>query len=130
MIAKNPISKYMSKMPHSIEPHQSASMAKKKMNELGCHHLPVLSERRVIGILSERDLLYLESFTDVDMNKTPVLEAMIEDPKMVRETEELGVVVRMMLEERIGSVLVSDNGERLTGIFTNTDALKVLANLK
>ena len=127
MLVNDPISKHMTRMPHSIEPHQSAQSAKKRMNELGCHHLPVLLERKVIGVLSERDLLYLESFRDVDMTKTLVVEAMIEDPLMVRETDLLGDVAARMVEERVGSVLVTPDGERLTGIFTNTDALKVIA---
>lgn len=127
MSVNDVIAKYMTKMPHSIEPHQMAQFAKKKMNELGCHHLPVLSERKIIGVLSERDLLYLESFEGVDMSKTPVVEAMIEDPLMVREDELLSDVAAKMLEDKVGSVLVTPDGERLSGIFTSTDALKILA---
>lgn len=119
----------MTKVPHSIEPHSSVDQAKKRMYELKVTHMPVLSGGKIIGLLSERDILYLKGLESVDLRDVKVCDAMIEEPVVVDQHNPLTEVCALMVERRVGSVLVQDKQEKLVGIFTDVDALKELATI-
>ena len=124
-----PISKYMTAMPHSIEPHQTLEAAKKKMSSLGVRHLPVLSATHVVGILTERDIDLLSAFKDVNMAEAKVEDAMLSNPYSVDPHATVDAVAAHMAENRIGSALVVQDNGKLVGIFTYVDALRCLAEL-
>ncbi len=123
------ISKYMTPMPHSIEPHQTLTLAKKKMAEYNIRHLPVLSGGHVIGLLSERDLNLLGTFKGVDMAKSVVQDAMTFEPYCVGPDSLLSDVTSQMAEKKLGSALVVQDNGKLVGIFTYVDAYNCLAEL-
>ena len=123
------ISEYMTKLPHSIEPHSSVETAKKRMYDLKVTHLPVLAGGKIVGLLSERDFLYLKGLESVDLSEVKVGDAMIPEPVVVKPERNLSDVCQEMLDNRIGSVLVEQD-QGLVGIFTDVDALKVLAGVR
>ena len=49
------------------------------MREHGIRHLPVLDGGRLAGVVSERDLLFIDKLVDVDHERVPVSEAMSQD---------------------------------------------------
>lgn len=121
-----PIAKFMTRTPHSIEPGQPLDEARKIMGRHDIRHLPVLSGGRIVGLLSERDLTYIRTLPGIGQD-LKVKDAMVYDPVLVPETDSLKDVARKMADMHIGSVLVCDSHHKLAGIFTYTDALKVLA---
>ncbi len=120
------IAKFMTRTPHSIEPGQPLEEARKVMGHFDIRHLPVLSGGRIVGLLSERDLTYIRTLPGVG-SALKVKDAMVYDPVLVSEKDSLKDVAKKMADMHIGSVLVCDGQNKLTGIFTYTDALKVLA---
>ncbi len=120
---------YMTRMPHSIEPHQTIKTARHKMQEVHAQHLPVLSGRKIVGVLSYRDLAYLGTFKNIDVDHLTVADVMISDPYTVTEQTSLKEVAAYMAENHLGSALVKGQGGELVGIFTATDALRALADL-
>ena len=121
------VGEVMTKAPRSIEPHQSVELARKWMDELRVKHLPVRSEGKVVGILSDRDL-NLVLGASRSSAKTPIVEdAMISEFRSVAGSSPVGEVAREMLEHHVGSVLVLGSDGALQGIFTDSDALKLLA---
>jgi acetoin utilization protein AcuB len=120
------IAKFMTRTPFSIEPSQPLEEARKLMGRHEIRHLPVLSGGRIVGLLSERDLTYIRTLPGVGPD-LKVKDAMVYDPVLVSETDALKDVARKMADMHIGSVLVCDHHNKLAGIFTYTDALKVLA---
>jgi len=125
-VGNEPIIKFMTHTPHSIEPGQPLDEARKVMGRHDIRHLPVLSGGRIVGLLSERDLTYIRTLPGVGQD-LKVKDAMVYDPVLVAEQDLLRDVAHKMAEQHIGSVLVCDNHHKLLGIFTYTDALKVLA---
>ena len=121
------IAEYMTKVPHSIKPNSSVLDAKKRMFELSVTHLPVLSGGKTIGILSERDILYLKALESVDLATVKVGDAMTPDPISVQSDQSLKEACRIMRENKVGSILIM-NEQKLAGIFTYNDALEYLAN--
>ena len=53
---------------------------------------------------------------------------MTEDPFVVSTSTPITDVARTMVDKRINSVLINNSEGKVVGIFTSTDALKLLAN--
>lgn len=123
------ISDFMTAIPQSIEPHQTLPLALERMGKVNCTHLPVLSGRKILGILSERDISFARSFKDIDFDSMLVNDVMTEDPYIVPPDAPLSEVAKHMAKEKIGSALVANEKHELVGIFTTTDALHILEKM-
>ena len=121
------IADYMTTSPHSIGSDQPLMHAHQVMRDHHIRHLPVLNGGRLVGILSDRDLAFVENLRDVDAAKVRVDEAMTPSPYLVKKTSSLGQVAREMAEHRYGSAVVMEN-DHVVGVFTTTDALRALAD--
>ena len=120
------ISEVMTPMPHSIDPHEDLELAFSKMRELKCHHLPVLCGGRIIGMLSDRDLLAMEAWIGPEWKHKKVEEAMLAGVETVDKETTVQAAAELMFKRRVGSVLVKEK-EQLLGIFTSSDALRLLS---
>ena len=120
------IKHWMSPLPYSIGSDQLLRVAHEFMREHEVRHLPVLEGGRLVGILSQRDLYFVECITGVDADVDLVEEGMSRDVYTVEPEESLTNVVREMAKHRYGSAVVMSNG-KVVGIFTTTDALELLA---
>lgn len=124
-----PVTAYMAHNPHWIGPNQTLAVAHEMMKKHGIRHLPVLDGGRIVGLLSERDLLLVEGLKDVDRTKVTVERAMRKEPYIVPPTKPLGQIVREMADHKYGSVIVAKESE-ITGVFTTVDALKALGDIE
>jgi acetoin utilization protein AcuB len=122
------IRQVMTPAPHTIGSDQKLALAHKIMREHELRHLPVLRAGKLVGVLSERDLFFLESIAGVDVDIDSVADAMSADVYTAAPEDALRDVVRMMSNRKYGCAVVIDNG-RLIGIFTATDALRHLADV-
>ncbi len=120
------IKNYMTETPHAIEPSQTLSVVKRKMNEFKFRHLPVREAGAIVGVISHNDLLLAEGLPGIDFNKTTAEDVMIQDVYKTTPETHLNVVCKEMESRKIGSALVIDEDETLVGIFTVTDALHLL----
>lgn len=123
------VSKYMTPMPYTIESEDSLAKASDLMKEYKIRHLPVRSGSKTIGLLSFQDVNLLSSFSSVDLYHTKVESAMARNPYCVSPETPLDLVASHMAEQRIGSALVIQENGTLVGIFTDTDALRALAEV-
>jgi acetoin utilization protein AcuB len=121
------IADYMTTSPHSVGYDQPLKHAHDVMREHHIRHLPVLNGGRLVGLLSDRDLAFVENLRDVDAAKVRVDDAMTPTPYSVKKTAMLGQVAREMAEHRYGSAVVMEN-DHVIGVFTTTDALRALAD--
>ena len=100
--------------------------AYKKMKSDQIHHLPVIENGKAIGIVSDRDLQFVTM--SGSSNGIKCRDIMTEDPYVVTTSTPLPEVAKMMVDKKINSVLINNSEEKVVGIFTSTDALKILAN--
>jgi acetoin utilization protein AcuB len=124
----NAICHFMSAAPLTIGAAESLEQAHALMRAHRVRHLPVLRGGRLVGILSQRDLVLIESLPGVDAREVPVEDAMTTDIYAVGPTTSVADVASRMAERKLGSAIVRD-GERVVGVFTVTDACRALAQL-
>ncbi len=122
------VQKYMTATPRSIGGDQTLATASKMMRDQGIRHLPVLHGGRLLGVLTDRDLKFLETFRDVDPTKVRVEEAMTEEPYTVHPETPLDEVATTMATQKYGSAIVLQN-QKVVGIFTTVDACRALSEL-
>jgi acetoin utilization protein AcuB len=123
-----PISKYMTTTPISITSDASVAQAEKLMSEHGIRHLPVVDGGKLRGVITDRDIKFVESFPDVDPHHLPIERTMREQPYTVGPDTLLDEVALTMAEQRYGSAVVVQNGH-VVGIFTTVDACRCLSEL-
>jgi len=100
-------------------------------------HLPVLSEGRVVGIVSQRDLFratvssLLQFRREAErewLSRIPVQAVMTSHVFTVGPSIALRAAVGIMLEKRIGCLPVVEDG-KLVGLLSESDCLRHLAHL-
>lgn len=123
------ISNFMTKTVYSIERNRTLNDAIKIMYSKGIHHLPIMKDGILFGLLSDRDAKLAKAVLPADRaNAITVEEVCNQDPYVAQADEPLNKVAEEMLKRQIGSALIAKNG-LLAGIFTVTDALQVIVKM-
>lgn len=122
------IGEVMTPLPVTLGMKASLLTAHRAMNEKRVRHVPVVEQGKLVGVLTQRDLYFLETIRGVDIEKDNVEDAMTADAYAVAPDAPLASVVSTMARKRYGCAVVMDDG-KVAGIFTTTDALRMLAGL-
>jgi len=122
------IQKFMTTTPHSIGADQTLAHAHAVMREHRIRHLPVLVGGKLVGMVTDRDLRFIETLRDVDPAKVPVEDAMVTDVYSVDPETPVDEVVREMAQHKYGSVVVMQN-QKVVGIFTTVDVCTAFADM-
>ena len=106
-----------------------------KMNDYHIRHLPVVDNGRLVGIISNRDIRLLakdlpeaqraEGRYNLSL-EARVGEVMEVDPIVTGPDVELGEVLEVFLEEKVGAIPVVAEDKRLVGIIGYIDLLEIL----
>lgn len=121
-----PIRQFMTSPIRSVRPDMALSEARELMATLKLHHLPVVSDGRILGIVAANNVLIVDDFGVFGAQDVLVQGAMTCEPVCVPPDVSLRDVVHTMAQEGIEAVLVVDGGT-LKGIFTDRDALRLLS---
>lgn len=113
------IGDFMTRQPWTVQIDDSLAVARRMLAEREVKHLPVLDAGIVVGMVTERDLSLAQD------RLATVADAML-PVHLVDAHTPLGEVLDLMSSSRMDAVVVTDNGH-VEGIFTTTDALRVLA---
>ena len=100
--------------------------ARRLMELFGIRHIPVKSGLHLNGVVSERDILKATVSHGRDIDDLPIEEICQRDVLTVSPLTPVDQVAEKMLQRAVGSAIVVDGGY-VVGIFTSSDALKVLA---
>jgi acetoin utilization protein AcuB len=119
------LSEYMTSGPFAIGPHEPLGNARRLMERYELRHLPVVTDGKLVGIVSDRDMNLVQSLAHAPPDAITVEDAMTPEPYAPPPNAPLQEVVGVMIERKIGSAVVVDAGE-IVGIFTATDAMRVL----
>jgi acetoin utilization protein AcuB len=122
------ISKYMTTTPRTVDRKVTLAEASKLMRAENIRHLPVMDGDELLGVITERDIRFAESFSIVDANAATVYGAMAEELYTVAPETPLNEVVSTMAEKKYGSAVIVQN-KRVVGVFTTVDACRAFAEL-
>ena len=132
----------MTKKVYTVEPQDMIDRVFFLIHYEKVRHLPVVEKGKVVGIVSDRDLYKAHgpksnsySSAAAGTPERPVL------PKQVAHIMHRGVITvqtdtyaskaaSLMAENKIGALPVVDNKNKLVGILSATDILKVFAKLE
>jgi len=119
----------MTPFPHSVEIRAPISEAQDFMDEHDIRHLPVTENGVLIGVVTQRDISLLlgPTFDYPNPADLTVTDAMVTETFVVDLETPLAGVAKTMADKHYGSALVTRRG-KLAGIFTMTDACRVLAD--
>jgi CBS domain-containing protein len=121
----------------TLRSDDSLQLAKDIMTLGRIRHFPVVEGSRVVGVVSQRDLFLAslgsalkhgQSFERAYLDTIPVKDVMKAPARTIAPQAPITDAAREMLEKRIGCLPVVE-GERLVGLVTETDLLRVLVEL-
>jgi acetoin utilization protein AcuB len=122
-----PVSRYMSAAPVAVQQRASLADAIALMQKHDVRHLPVLEASALVGIVSERDLAMAGALVPEAWEELRVAEAMTPEPYSVHPDTPITEVAAEMSEHRYGAAVIVGASHELLGLFTTSDALRVLA---
>jgi acetoin utilization protein AcuB len=102
----------------TIAPETSCEEARRVMDEHRFRHLPVVAGRRLVGMVSDRDI----RSAPTRAGDGDAARIMTPDPVTVSPDTRVEHAARLMLDRHFGSLPVTD-GHALIGIVTYTDLL-------
>ena len=118
----------MSPAAHTVGKSQTVAFAAELMRKHSLRHLPVLHGGEVLGLVSERDVSLLSAIDGVNAEELTVEDAMTMEPYAVKPDAKLAEVLHEMAEHKYGAAIVME-GNHIEGIFTSSDAMRVLADV-
>jgi len=112
--------------PTSIGTDDSVATALRLMRERALRHLPVVAPHsRVVGILSERDILCQQvALGAMAANGRRASEAMVPSPIVLRDDDDALEARRVLVQSGVGCLPVVDAHRQLVGILTRGDLLR------
>ena len=125
----------MSKDPLTVNPSDTVGQAEELMYENHYRQLPVVEDRQLIGIVTDRDIrsflaqsALLKPEERARALKAKVIDIMTAKPLTLSPEDDLREAVELLIEEKIGGIPVIDQAQGLVGIVTYVDVLRFLLN--
>ena len=131
-----PISKIMSKRVVSVHKNQSLQQVAKLIRDRPIRHVPVMSGKEIVGMLSKTDLEKISFVNTIDGNKLTTLmydvltieKVMTKDVLTIQHKDTIYDAALLLSENEFHALPVMDEDE-LVGIVTTTDLIKILLTL-
>jgi acetoin utilization protein AcuB len=119
----------MTAAPVCVQLDADLSDAVDLMEQHNIRHLPVMDGETLTGVVTDRDLAMIESLLPEEWESICVAEAMTPEPYTVQPDAALWEVAKHMAREKFGCAVITDDRGTVVGLFTTSDALRVLADL-
>jgi CBS domain-containing protein len=117
-------SEVMTRDPVCCEPEDAVTRVAEIMKQQDVGSVPVvesLNSRRLVGIVTDRDLVTKVVAGRKDVETATVRDAMTPNPATCREDEDVDRAVSLMAERQVRRMPVVDAEGKLTGIIAQAD---------
>ncbi len=140
MPRKTPVSEIMSRDVHTLEVNEKISAVRQALIANEFHHMPIVDEGRLVGIVSWRDLVrvYREAHGPTKSDPQTIVEVLDRDTRLedvmtrdlvtMRADDPIDRAIDLIADGHIHSVLVLDGEESLVGIVTDKNIVEYLAS--
>jgi CBS domain-containing protein len=131
MHACEPVSRFMTEAVLSIDVRSPAGDILRLFMEYRVHHLPVVDQKKVVGMLSFADLLKLEACLPKAvanpleyLNQCLRIDQVMQRPPItIRNYQSMESAATLMATHAIHALPVTDADDNLLGIITTTDIM-------
>jgi len=135
MISGVNVAQLMSKEVVSASPTTTIFEAEKTMTTQGFRRLPIVSENKLMGIITTMDVIrffgsgevfkHLRSGNITQVLNTPALEIATKKVSTIEPDADVGQAAKIMRDKNIGAIPVVEN-DVLKGIITERDFFKII----
>lgn len=115
------LSEIMSTDVQTLAPEDSLRRAAEQMESLDVGALPVCSGQRLLGMLTDRDIVVRAIAEGLDPDEACVSDIMSDEVQTARADEDSEAAMRLMGERQIRRLPVVDEDQRLVGIVSLAD---------
>lgn len=115
------VGEVMSRGVESVRPGFTVKEAAERMLAVNIGVVPVIEDGRILGVLTDRDIVLRVVASGLDPAKTKVEQTMTRSPLLVHEDERIRDVARLMEARRIRRVPVLDKEDRPVGVLSFGD---------
>jgi CBS domain-containing protein len=138
MVIKTSIKDIMSTELKTLSPDDSIGYALELFSEYAITGAPVLSKNKVVGLLSQTDIIRLmtkrglfeteEDKVNInELQKMKIKDFMVKKVFFINQNEKLTDACKVMAEKGIHRLLVQNNNKELVGIITMEDVIMGLS---
>lgn len=123
----------MSRKIITIGPDDKLLHLEEHMEKFRFGHLPVIKDDKLVGLITHGDLLHAsasfltQKAKEIDeiIHNFPASRIMRRELVTVRPTDTLSDVAKLMWDRKVGCVLVTEEGDKLVGIITEGDFVRL-----
>jgi CBS domain-containing protein len=129
------VAEIMSESVVTATPETTIFEAAKIMTSRGFRRLPIVLDEKLVGIITVMDILrffgtgqvfqHLRSGTITQVLQTSIMEIATKNVVTVEPEKDVGYAAQLMQENKIGALLVVENG-KLIGMITERDFFKMI----
>lgn len=134
-----PISSIMTKNVRTVDADDSLTVVEELLNDLGIHHVPVLDEGKLVGIISKTDFLLFrrgffetgieEKFDKFRLRNHTARDIMTRGLAKLAPTDKINVALEVFKKNTLHALLITEK-DKLVGIITTHDIIARLAEDK
>lgn len=114
---------FMTAKPHIIAEEETVFDAAKKIHMLGCGILPVGTYKKIVGVITDRDIVTRVISEGKNPTHVQVKEVMSLHPFFCNETDSIDTAVFVMTNHKVRRVLILNSERCLTGILSLGDII-------
>ena len=111
----------MTKSVETVRPDQTLQEAASRMKSLDVGPMPVCENDRLIGMITDRDIVLRAAADGRDLRTTKVREAMTPDVAVCSEDDDVKDAAKTMKDRQIRRLVVVDGQKRVAGIVSLGD---------
>jgi len=115
------VREHMTDRPRCVTPETRVTEAAELMASEDVGSLPILDGDKLIGVVTDRDIIIRAIAMHKDPHGMPVREVATHDPVTVRADDDLSDALRVMATYQVRRLPVVDEDNRLVGVLAQAD---------
>lgn len=115
------VSDLMTRGVRTLTPADTVTSAARAMDELNVGVIPVCEGEKLVGMVTDRDIVVRGVAQELDAKTTDLSDVMSTNVRTAREDEDVDEVLSEMAESQIRRLPVVDDQDRLVGIISLGD---------
>ncbi len=123
------VADFMTKDLVTVRESDDLALAESLLKLAGIRHLPVVRSGKLVGLLTQRDILRSGQSGKPAARAVSVEQAMTREPTAIAPAASLAHAARLMLDHKFGCLPVCDPDGTLVGIVTEADFVRFAADV-